>query len=63
MDEKVIPERDRMGLAQALIYLYKLRNVIPDESGLAQALDAVFQYIDEMSLLVEIVEAEKELLS
>ena len=51
-EEKVIPERNRMGLVQALTILHKLRDICAGESDLVDALDTVFVWIDEMVLLL-----------
>lgn len=55
MDDKgkVIPERDRMGLSQALCILHKLRDICSgDNNDLAEALDVIFEWIDNMVLLL-----------
>lgn len=51
--EKVIPERDKMGLVQALIILHGVRSIIKDDGEIAQALDTVFIQIDEMNLMLD----------
>lgn len=59
-EEKVIPEKDRMGLAQAFILLHKVHHAF-DELGLrdeAEALEVLFHWVDEMSLLLKIVNGE-----
>ncbi len=62
MDEgkKVIPERDRMSLVNALIYLHMLRDILSDAKGgfrelydeYVAAFNRVFEWIDDVSLLL-----------
>lgn len=49
-DEKVIVEKDRMGLAQALGVLYNLRDLSTNEYIL-EAFQVVFEWIDNAVIL------------
>lgn len=51
-DEKVIVEKDRMGLVQALGILHNLRDLSTDEYIL-EAFQVVFEWIDNMILLLK----------
>lgn len=51
-DEKVIVEKDRMGLVQALGILHNLRDLSTDEYIL-EAFQVVFEWIDNMVLLLK----------
>lgn len=53
-EEKVIPQRDKMGLVQALTILHHFRDFqrsVGLESELADALDVIFEWIDNAVLL------------
>lgn len=53
-EEKVMPERDKMGLVQALTVLHHLRDFLRSEElepELADALDVIFEWIDNAVLL------------
>lgn len=55
-EEKIIPERNRMGLVQALTILHHYRdnnvyNLFNPE--FADALDTIFEWIDNMVLLLK----------
>lgn len=50
--------KDSMGLAQALVYLYKQRIFISDETDFARALDKVLNFFDDMIMLRNKVEKE-----
>lgn len=53
-EEKAIPERDKMGLVQALTVLHHLRDFLRTEElepELADALDVIFEWIDNAVLL------------
>lgn len=53
-EEKIIPERNRMGLVQALTILHRLRDICSgDNNDLAEALQVVFEWIDNMVLLLK----------
>lgn len=59
-EEKVIPEKDRMCLAAAFVLLHKLHDYYSDHgvTELAEALECLFHWVDEMSLLLKIVNGE-----
>lgn len=53
--EKLMPERDKMGLVQALTILHHFRDLQKSfglESDLADALDTIFEWIDNADLLL-----------
>ena len=53
-EEKVIPERDKMGLVQALTILHHFRDLqkcMGLQSELADALDVIFEWVDNAVLL------------
>lgn len=55
--ENVIPEKNRMGLVQALMILHKVRKIdkLLEQIGIEQcgeAFDVVFEWIDNMVLLL-----------
>lgn len=53
-EEKVIPQRDKMGLVHALTILHHFRDIqrsLGMESELAYALDVIFEWIDNAVLL------------
>lgn len=52
-EEKVIPERDRMGLVQALTILHRLRDILGEYNDYAEALQVIFEWIDNMVLLLK----------
>lgn len=54
--EKVIVERDRMCLAQALIILHSLRDMYSECEDIQQAFRAVFEFIDDMAILLQKIE-------
>lgn len=55
-DEKVIVKRDRMCLARALIILHSLRDMYSECEDIQQAFRAVFEFIDDMAILLEKLE-------
>lgn len=59
-EEKVMPEHDKMGLVQALKILHSLRDILREDSeflgrpyfqSVADALDTIFEWIDNAVLL------------
>lgn len=55
-DEKVIVEKDRMGLAQALITLHQLLGRVYLGENVEEAFQVVFEFIDDMAILLEKIE-------
>lgn len=45
-EEKVIPERNRMGLVQALTILHSLRDGLSSCDDVVEAFNVVFEWID-----------------
>lgn len=50
-EEKVIPEKDRMGLVQALMILHSLRDGFSSCDKIQEAFDIVFEWIDNVTIL------------
>lgn len=61
-EEKVIPEKDKMCLAAAFVLLHKLYDYYSDHgvTELAEALEVLFHWIDELCLLLKIVNGEMD---
>lgn len=59
-ENKVIEEKDRMCLAQAFVLLHKMHRVFAEQGyeDCAEALDVLFHWIDEMSMLLRIVNGD-----
>lgn len=55
-DEKVIVEKDKMGLAQALIILHEFRGRHIFGQNVEAAFQAVFEFIDDMAILLQKIE-------
>lgn len=51
-EEKLIPEKDKMGFVQSLQILHLLRDGIGEGNDIYNAFQTVFQWIDEMFLLL-----------
>lgn len=51
-NEKVIEERNRIGLAQALIILHALRDIYDDDL-IKDSFDVVFEWIDGIVLFLK----------
>lgn len=50
-EEKVIPERDKMGLVQALTILHRLRDTYESCEDIRDAFNVVFEWIDNAVIL------------
>lgn len=51
-DEKVMTERNRMGLVQALTVLHNLRDISGDDY-IVEAFNVVFEWIDNVVILLK----------
>lgn len=52
-DEKIIPEKNRMGLVQALKILHSLREAYESCEDVTEAFDTVFGWIDNAVILIK----------
>lgn len=52
-DEKIIPEKDRMGLVQALNILHSLRDAYESCEDVREAFNAVFEWIDNATFYLK----------
>lgn len=52
-EEKVIVEKNKMGLVQALLILNSLKDLHSASDDIQEAFQVVFAFIDEMNILLE----------